>query len=100
MNKRTAIVSFNSNSNPTPNSTVSHFVVATLASEADAKKSDAKMGIWLIFLQDVVRLLLENGANIGIKNAYEEVPVENILPETMESFLNEFCISFFSLFQH
>ena len=45
-----------------------------------------------LWSQDVVRLLLENGANIGVRNAYEEVPVENILPETMEAFLNEFCM--------
>lgn len=43
--------------------------------------------------QTIVRLLLEKGANIGMKNAYNEIPVENILPETMESFLDEFCLT-------
>lgn len=43
--------------------------------------------------QTVVRMLLERGANIGMKNAYNEVPVENILPETMEAFLDEFCLT-------
>ena len=43
--------------------------------------------------QSIVRLLLEKGANIGMRNAYNEIPVENILPETMEAFLDEFCLT-------
>ena len=43
--------------------------------------------------QSVVRQLLEFGANIGMKNIYEEVPVAQILPETLEQFLDEFCLS-------
>ena len=42
--------------------------------------------------QSVVRLLLELGANIGIKNIYGEVPINHILPETMEDYLNKFCL--------
>lgn len=43
--------------------------------------------------QSVVRMLLERGANIGMKNVYDEAPVEDILPETMEAFLDEFCLT-------
>jgi hypothetical protein len=42
--------------------------------------------------QSVVRHLLESGANIGVKNIYDEVPIAQILPETMEQFLNEHCL--------
>jgi len=42
--------------------------------------------------QSTVRKLLEIGANIGIKNVWEEVPINKILPETMENFLDEFCL--------
>ncbi len=43
--------------------------------------------------QTVVRLLLERGANVGMKNAYSEVPVEKILPSTMEDFLSVHCLT-------
>ena len=43
--------------------------------------------------QTVVRELLELGANIGLKNIYGEVPINRILPETMEEFLNDFCLT-------
>ena len=43
--------------------------------------------------QTVVRELLELGANIGLKNIYDEVPINRILPETMEEFLNDFCLT-------
>jgi hypothetical protein len=42
--------------------------------------------------QAVVRQLLEFGANIGVKNIYDEVPVAQILPETLERFLDDFCL--------
>jgi len=42
--------------------------------------------------QSVVRILLERGANIGIKNQWGEIPINKILPSTMESFLDEFCL--------
>ena len=42
--------------------------------------------------QTVVRWLLECGANIGMKNIYDEVPVAQILPETLEKFLDEHCL--------
>ena len=39
-----------------------------------------------------IRKLLERGANIGIKNQWGEVPINKILPSTMEAFLDEFCL--------
>lgn len=42
--------------------------------------------------QEVSRQLLENGANIGMKNHWNETPIEKIQPDTLESFLNEYCI--------
>jgi delta 1-pyrroline-5-carboxylate dehydrogenase len=51
----------------------------------------------------VVRQLLERGANIGMKNRWGEVPINKILPDTMEDFLNQHClqstkVSFIKLF--
>ena len=43
--------------------------------------------------QDVVRKLLEKGANIGLKNNWDETPISKIKPETMENFLDEFCLN-------
>eukprot|EP00096_Caligus_rogercresseyi_P013882 TRINITY_DN6471_c0_g1_i1.p1 TRINITY_DN6471_c0_g1~~TRINITY_DN6471_c0_g1_i1.p1 ORF type:complete len:967 (-),score=257.24 TRINITY_DN6471_c0_g1_i1:290-3190(-) len=40
----------------------------------------------------VVRSLLEMGSNIGMKNIYGEIPVDRILPETLEDFFNDFCL--------
>ena len=43
--------------------------------------------------QAAVRLLLERGANIGLKNKMEETPIERIQPDTMEDFLDNFCLT-------
>ncbi len=43
--------------------------------------------------QDTVRELLERGANIGVKNRWEETPISRILPQTMEAFLDDFCLT-------
>ena len=43
--------------------------------------------------QDTVRKLLELGANIGMKNLWDEIPISKIRPETMESYLSEFCLT-------
>jgi len=43
--------------------------------------------------QKTVRRLLEKGANIGQKNNWDETPISKIKPETMESFLDEFCLT-------
>ena len=42
--------------------------------------------------ETTVRQLLERGANIGIKNHWDEVPINKISPSTMEAFLDEFCL--------
>ena len=42
--------------------------------------------------EDTVRRLLELGANIGIKNYWDEIPITNIRPETLENYLSEFCL--------
>ena len=46
-----------------------------------------------LWSQDTVRRLLELGANIGMKNLWDETPISKIRPETMESFLSEFCMT-------
>ena len=40
----------------------------------------------------VTRLLLQNGANIGIKNQWGEIPISRIPPDTMEEFLSSDCL--------
>ena len=42
--------------------------------------------------QQVVRMLLERGANVGIRNQWGEVPINKIACSTMETFLDEFCL--------
>merc|ERR1719474_2309265 len=41
-----------------------------------------------------VRQLLELGANIGIKNYWKEIPISKIRPQTMEEFLDEYCLTY------
>jgi len=41
-----------------------------------------------------VKSLLELGANIGIKNHWQEIPIAKIRPQTMEEFLDEHCLNF------
>ena len=43
--------------------------------------------------QATARLLMERGANIGMRNLFEETPISLILPETMEQFLDEHCLT-------
>ena len=38
-------------------------------------------------------MLMERGANIGMRNLFEETPISLILPETMEQFLDEHCLT-------
>ena len=45
-----------------------------------------------LWSQKVVRQLLEVGANIGMKNHWDDIPISKISPDTMEDFLDEFCI--------
>ena len=39
-----------------------------------------------------MRSLLELGANIGMKNHWEELAVTRIRPDTLESFFSQFCL--------
>ena len=41
----------------------------------------------------IVRCLLEHGANIGMKNKWNDVPINSINPDTMEKFLDEHCLT-------
>jgi len=41
---------------------------------------------------EVTRRGLQNGANIGIKNQWGEIPISRIPPDTMEEFLSEDCL--------
>ncbi|XP_023328482.1 transient receptor potential cation channel protein painless [Eurytemora carolleeae] len=43
--------------------------------------------------QITVRELLELGANIGMKNEWGELPISRIRPDTMEQFLDDFCLT-------
>ena len=43
--------------------------------------------------QTVIRALLEMGANIGMKNQFDDVPINKISCETMEAFLDGFCVT-------
>ena len=45
------------------------------------------------FDQVTARMLMERGANIGMRNLFEETPISLILPETMEQFLDEHCLT-------
>ena len=42
--------------------------------------------------QETTRRLLEAGANIGLKNKWDETPISKIRPETMEDFLDDYCL--------
>ena len=42
--------------------------------------------------QSVVTSLLEYGANIGLKNNWDETPISKINPDIMEDFLDNFCL--------
>ena len=42
--------------------------------------------------QEAIRSLLEAGANVGMKNQWNEPAITQILPETFEAFLNEHCV--------
>ena len=42
--------------------------------------------------QDIIKLFLRRGANMGVKNFREKTPVQNILPDTLKEFLDDECI--------
>ena len=42
--------------------------------------------------QDIIKVFLKRGANMGVKNFREKTAVESILPDTLNEFLSEDCI--------
>ena len=54
--------------------------------------------------QEIIKLLLKHGANMGVKNNEGKAPVSRILPDTLDEFFNS-CLEpryqpkFFSIFQ-
>ena len=42
--------------------------------------------------QSTIRKLLNNGANVGMKNDRQEIPLTRIPPATLEDFLDENCM--------
>ena len=51
--------------------------------------------LWQTFLRIYVYIFTRNEIILKMfaQNVYEEAPVEDILPETMEAFLDEFCLT-------
>ena len=41
--------------------------------------------------QEIIKILLKRGANMGVKNFRDKTPVESILPETLQEFFDD-CI--------
>ncbi len=67
--------------------------VAKIINRRDKAKNTALHYATQMWSQDIVRRLLEVGANIGMKNHFDEVPISKIQPDTMEAFLDEFCLT-------
>ena len=66
--------------------------IGKIINRRDALKNTALHYATQMWSQGTVRRLLEAGANIGMKNHFDEVPISKILPDTMEGFLDEFCL--------
>ena len=43
--------------------------------------------------QDITTLLLRMGANVGMKNRWNQVPITSIAAETLEAFLDDHCLT-------
>ena len=50
--------------------------------------------------QKMVGRVLEAGANIGMKNRWNEVAIDRIDPETLEDFINNFCMTYNTMEVH
>lgn len=59
----------------------------------DGRKNTPLHYATALWPQTICRKLLDRGANIGIKNLWEEVPISKIMPQTMEDFLDEHCLT-------
>ena len=66
--------------------------IAKIVNKRDALKNTALHYATQMWSQETVRKLLEAGGNIGMRNHFDEVPISKILPDTMEDFLDEFCL--------
>eukprot|EP00090_Calanus_glacialis_P040329 TRINITY_DN7028_c0_g1_i6.p1 TRINITY_DN7028_c0_g1~~TRINITY_DN7028_c0_g1_i6.p1 ORF type:complete len:1012 (-),score=240.18 TRINITY_DN7028_c0_g1_i6:85-3120(-) len=67
--------------------------IKSLVNKKDDRSNTALHYATQKWSQATVRKLLEIGANIGIKNFWEEIPISKIRPDTMENFLSEFCLT-------
>merc|ERR1719483_1744438 len=64
-----------------------------LRSSRDMEGNSALHYATQMWSQTTVRKLLEKGANIGLKNNWDETPISKINPDTMEDFLDEYCLT-------
>ena len=48
--------------------------------------------------QPAVRALLELGGNVGMRDLYDVTPITFIPPDTMEAFLDDYCLQVKTLF--
>ena len=63
--------------------------VAAIVNRRDLLGNTALHYATQMWPQDVVRSLLDAGANIGMRNHWHETPVAKILPATLEAYLDE-----------
>ena len=70
-----------------------HSQVKSLVNKKDDRGNTSLHYATQMWSQHTVRRLLQLGANIGMKNLWDEIPISKIRPETMESFLSEFCMT-------
>ena len=67
--------------------------IRRIVNKRDANNNTALHYATQMWPQEMIRKLLEIGANIGMKNQWDEIPISKIDPGTMEDFLDEFCIT-------
>ena len=68
--------------------------ISKIVNKRDAIKNTPLHYATQMWPQETVRMLLEVGANIGMKNHWEEIPISHIDPQTMEDFLDDFCLGY------
>ena len=67
--------------------------IRKIVNKRDAQNNTALHYATQKWPQHIIRALLEIGANIGMKNQWNELPIVKIDPGTMEDFLDEFCLN-------
>ena len=70
-----------------------HVQMKNLINKKDDRGNTALHYATQMWDQATVRKLLECGANVGIKNYWDEIPISKIRPDTMEQFLSEHCLT-------